>query len=114
MVKTAAVINGTGVGNPTDAVPGADIEYTISYSNISSTGGTGNSAITISSIVITEDGSVAPNNWAATTTHVTSPAPSDSQSGTIVLSNSNTKLVDTVPTLVPQASGTFVFRRRIN
>ncbi len=114
MVKTATVINGTGVGSPTAAVPGADIEYTISYSNISSTGGTGNSGITISNIVITEDGSAAPNNWGTTTTHVASPAPSDSQSGTIVLSNSNTKLVDTVPTLAPQASGTFVFRRRIN
>ena len=114
MVKTATVINGTGVGGPTAAVPGADIEYTISYGNISSTGGTGNSGITISNIVITEDGSAAPNNWGTTTTHVASPAPSDSQSGTIVLSNSNTKLVDTVPTLAPQASGTFVFRRRIN
>jgi len=114
MVKTATVINGTGVGSPTDAVPGADIEYTISYDNISSTGGTGNSGITISNIVITEDGSAAPNNWGTTTTHVASPAPSDSQSGTIVLSNSDTKLVDTVPTLAPQTSGTFVFRRRIN
>ena len=114
MVKTATVINGTGVGSPTDAVPGADIEYTISYDNISSTGGTGNSGITISNIVITEDGSAAPNNWGTTTTHVASPAPSDSQSGTIVLSNSDTKLVNTVPTLAPQASGTFKFRRTIN
>jgi hypothetical protein len=114
MVKTAVVINGTGVGNPTDPVPGADIVYTISYDNISSTGGTGNSGLTISNIIITEDGNAAPNNWGTTTTHVASPAPSDSQSGTIVLSNSDTKLVDTVPTLAPQASGTFVFRRRIN
>ncbi|HEX8263866.1 MAG TPA: hypothetical protein VF596_00475 [Pyrinomonadaceae bacterium] len=113
MVKSATVINGTGVGSPTDAVPGADIEYTINYTNISSTGGTGNSQITISNIVITEDGNAAPNNWGTSTTHVASPAPSDSRGGSIVLSNSDTKLVDTVPTLAPQTSGTFVFRRRI-
>jgi hypothetical protein len=114
MDKTTTVVNATGVGAATDAVPGADIVYTISYSNISSTGGTGNSQITISNIVITEDGNAAPNNWGASTTHVASPAPSDSQSGAIVLSNSDSKLVDTVPTLAPGASGTFVFRRRIN
>jgi len=114
MDKTAVVTNGTGVGAPDAAVPGAVIEYTISYSNISSTGGTGNGVLTINNLVITEDGNNLPNNWGATTTHVASPAPSDSQSGTIVLSNSDTKLVNTVPTLAPQVSGTFKFRRTIN
>jgi hypothetical protein len=35
MDKTATVINNTGVGSTTDAVPGAIIEYAITYRNIS-------------------------------------------------------------------------------
>jgi hypothetical protein len=112
--KSYVVINNTGVGGATDAVPGAEIEYTISYRNIASTGGTNNSSLSVSNLVITEDGNVAPNNWGTTTSHVATPAPSDSNGGTIVLSNGDTRLVDTVPTLAPQASGTFKFRRRIN
>jgi hypothetical protein len=71
--------------------------------------------LTLSGIVITEDGSALPNNWGTITTHNATPAPNDTRGGTIVLSNSNTKLVDTVPgTLAPGASGTFTFRRTIN
>lgn len=116
MDKTSTVINNTGNGAATDAVPGAEIEYSITYRNIATTGGTGNSSLTASNLVITEDGTVAPNNWGATTTHVSTPAssaPSDSRSGTIVLSNGDTKLVDTVPSIAPQTSGVFKFRRLI-
>lgn len=113
MEKSFVVINGTGIGGATDAVPGADIEYSILYRNLASTGGTDSSTLTVSNLAITEDGNVLPNNWGTTTTHVASPAPSDTRGGTIVLSNGDTKLVDTVPTLAPQQSGTFKFRRRI-
>lgn len=113
MIKTATVINGTGVGGATDAVPGADIEYAILYRNIATTGGVDNSTLTVSNLVITEDGNVLPNNWGTTTTHVASPAPNDTRGGAIVLSNGDSKLVDTVGTLPARESGTFMFRRRI-
>ncbi|MCA1594467.1 MAG: hypothetical protein LC754_17940 [Acidobacteria bacterium] len=119
--KTFTVINGTGVGAATDAVPGADIEYTINYSNVSSSGGTNCVTLTASSIVISEDGNAAPNNWAATTTQVLAPAPSDSTTGVITdgttsgaVTATTTFLKDSVPSLAPGASGNFKFRRKIN
>ena len=84
-------------------------------------GGAGCVNLTASNIVINEDGSAAPNNWATVTTQVTSPAPADSTTGTITDGNTNgavtaasTYLRDSIPTLAPGASGTFVFRRKIN
>ena len=122
LVKSFTVINATGIGAATDPVPGADIEYTITYSNISQGGGgAGCVNLVASSIVISEDGSAAPNNWAATTTQVTSPAPSDSNGGAITDGNTNgavtaatTFLKDAAGTLNPGVSKAFVFRRRIN
>ena len=121
LVKSVVVDNTTGVGGATDAVPGADIVYTITYTNVSSSGGTNNVMLTASNIVINEDGDAAPNNWAASTTQVTSPAPADSTTGTITDGDTNgavtattTFLRDSIPSLAPGASGTFVFRRRIN
>lgn len=101
------------------AIPTKVLEYTITYENVTSTNGTGSGSLglSISSLAITENGETAPNNWAATTTHLASPAPSDSNNGTIVVSNSanytNGKLVDTVGSLVPGATGTFTFKRTI-
>ena len=130
--KAATVINNTSVGNnqstpgPDDAVPGADIEYVITYTNISvGGGGAGCVNLVASSVVITERGDVAPNNWSANTTQVTSPAPADSNTtgtpGTITDENTNgavtpatVRLKDAVPNLNPGATGTFTFRRRIN
>lgn len=126
--KSYTIINATGVGAATDAVPGADIEYTITYTNVSSSGdaanptaGTNSVPLTASSIVISEDGSAAPNNWAANTTQVLSPAPSDSRGGSITDGSTNgavtattTFLKDSVTSLAPGASGTFKFRRKIN
>lgn len=111
--KAATVINGTGVGGATDAVPGAEIEYVITFRNISTTGGAGNAQLTATNIVITEDGNAAPNNWGATTDQVVGSA-SDSNGGTITGDAAgSTTLTDTVATLAPQQSGTFRFRRRI-
>ncbi|HJQ34767.1 MAG TPA: hypothetical protein VJ866_21640 [Pyrinomonadaceae bacterium] len=130
--KAATVINNTSVGNnqstpgADDAVPGADIEYVITYSNVSvGGGGAGCVNLVASSVVITERGDVAPNNWSANTTQVTSPAPVDANTtgtpGTITDENTNgavtpatVRLKDAVPNLNPGASGTFTFRRRIN
>jgi hypothetical protein len=122
LVKTALVFNSTGIGAASDPVPGADIEYTITYSNVSvGGGGAGCVNLVASSVVISENGAAAPNNWAATTTQVLSPAPADSNGGTITDGNTNGAvtaatafLKDAAGTVNPGESKTFVFRRRIN
>lgn len=121
LVKTSFVHNTTGVGVQStatvqgSAVPGAEIEYIIAYENISvGTGSADNVKLTASSILITEDGNAAPNNWGATTDHVVTPAPADSRGGTITgAAPGSTLLTDAVPALGAGQSGTFTFRRRI-
>jgi hypothetical protein len=122
LVKSVSVDNTTGVGGANDPVPGADLVYTIAYSNISvGGGGAGCVDLVASNIVISEDGNAAPNNWGTTTTQVTSPMPSDSNGGTITDGNTNgavtaatTFLRDAAGTLNPGVSRAFLFRRRIN
>jgi hypothetical protein len=122
LVKSLQVINSTGVGGASDPVPGADIEYTITYSNVSvGGGGAGCVDLVASSVVISEDGAAAPNNWAATTTQITSPAPADSGGGAVTDGNTNgavtavtSFLRDAAGTVNPGVSRTFTFRRRIN
>ncbi|HEX7317413.1 MAG TPA: hypothetical protein VF297_26170 [Pyrinomonadaceae bacterium] len=121
LVKSVAVFNSTGVGGASDPVPGADLEYTITYSNVSvGGGGAGCVDLVASNVVINEDGNAAPNNWGTTTTQLTTPAPADSGSGTVTDGNTNgavtvttTFLKDAAGTVNPGASRTFVFRRRI-
>ncbi|MFN2454800.1 MAG: beta strand repeat-containing protein [Pyrinomonadaceae bacterium] len=114
MDKTATISNTTGVGSATDPVPGAVITYTINYSNVSSSGGTNNVQLTASSIVITENGTAAPNNWGTTTDQVVGSA-SDARPGATITGDAagSTSLTDTVGTLAAGQSGTFTFRRRI-
>ena len=57
------VTNATGVGGPNEAVSGAEIEFNITYSNISSTGGAGSSMLTARDIFVYENGKAAPNKW---------------------------------------------------
>jgi len=112
MVKAFSINNTTGVGNATDAVPGAEVTYTISYANISSSGGTGNSTLTAANLLLTENGNAAPNNWATYTNHVV--GATDTLGGTItgdVLGS--TLLTDLVPSLAPGQSGVFTFKRVI-
>ena len=110
--KTFSVSNGTGVGAATDAVPGAVITYTITYTNVSTSNGDANCVkLTASNLVITEDGLSAPNNWGTYTTN--SGSPSDSGSGTVV-TVSATKYTDTIASLAPGASAAFTFKRSIN
>ena len=111
--KTATITNATGIGAATDPVPGADIEYVISYSNVSSGGGTNNATLTVNGLVITEDGNAAPNNWGTTTDQVAGSA-SDTLGGIITgdVAGSNL-LTDTVSSLIPGEAGVFRFKRKI-
>ena len=113
LAKTASVSNLTGVGGPTDSVPGAVITFTITYTNVSSSGGTNNVTLTATSIVITENGAALPNNWATYTDHVPAVA-TDSLGGTIFgdVAGSNL-LTDSIATLLAGQSGVFTFQRVI-
>ena len=110
--KGSSVTNATGVGGASDPVPGAVITYTVTYTNISTSNGDASCVkLTATGLVITEDGSAAPANWGAHTTH--SGTPTDSGAGAVV-TVSPTRYTDTVATLAPGASGTFTFKRTIN
>jgi hypothetical protein len=117
--KTATVNNATGVGGATDPVPGAEITYVITYTNIATPpagAGAGNVDLSALSVVITEDGDVSPNNWATTTDHVATPV--DSRGSTVSTASStggvaNSKYTDTVGTLAAGQSGTLTIRRTI-
>jgi hypothetical protein len=118
LVKSYTITNSTGVGGATDAVPGAVITYTITYTNVASTGGTNNSTLTANNLVITEDGHAAPNNWASdnglpsATDHVV--GATDSLGSTIGGDTAGSNvLTDTVSTLPAGATGTFTFKRQI-
>jgi hypothetical protein len=112
LTKTATVANSTGVGAATDPVPGAVITYSIVYTNLSTSNGDANCVkLTASSVVITEDGLAAPNNWGTYTTN--SGSPSDSGSGTVATVSAS-KYTDTVASLAAGASATFTFQRTIN
>ena len=110
--KAFTVANATGVGAATDPVPGAVITYNITYTNVSTSNGDANCVkLTASSLVITEDGLAAPNNWGTYTTN--SGAPSDSGSG-VAATVSATKYTDTIASVAPGGSAVFTFKRSIN
>ncbi len=110
--KAFTLANATGVGGATDPAPGAVITYNITYTNVSTSNGDANCVkLTASSVVITEDGLAAPNNWGTYTTN--SGSPSDSGSGTVV-TVSATKYTDTIASLGPGTSAVFTFKRSIN
>ncbi|HEY0173690.1 MAG TPA: hypothetical protein VGB98_21940, partial [Pyrinomonadaceae bacterium] len=112
--KTVTVTNSTGIGGATAAVPGAVIEYTLTYTNVSAAAaGTNNANLTATNLTITEDGNESPNNWGGTTNHVPGSA-ADSRGGTITGDVAgSTVLTDVIPSLAPGQSGTFRFRRVI-
>jgi len=116
LVKSAVVSGGIAAGGAsnTDAIPGAVITYSIVYTNISTVASGGSIGLTASSLVITENGNVAPNDWGATTDQVVGSA-SDATTGAVITGDSagSSILTDTIPTLAPQASGTFSFARTI-
>jgi len=110
--KTATVINAMGSAAAADAVPGAEIEFAVAYSNISSADGVGSALLTARNLVISENGFAAPNNWAATTEHIV--GASDTRGGLIIGDRAgSTSLTDVVMTLEAGQSGVFKFRRRV-
>jgi hypothetical protein len=112
LVKTAVVTNATGVGGPTDSVPGAVITYAITYTNVSSSGGTNNVTLTATNVVITENGATLPNNWATFTNHQV--GATDTLTGVIVGDSVGSNLLtDTIASLSAGQSGVFTFKRVI-
>lgn len=108
--RSVTTIN--GLGNSTAAVPGTEIEFAITYSNVTSDEGIGNSLLTAHNLVITENGNAAPNGWGQTTEHVI--GASDTQGGDIIGDrDGSTSLTDLITTLEPRQSGVFKFKRRI-
>jgi hypothetical protein len=106
--KSATVLN-TESGL---AKPGAEIEFIITYSNVSSIAGVGNDLLTAHNLVISENGSSAPNNWGDTTEHVV--GASDNRGGTIIGDQDGSKsLTDIVSILEAGQTGVFKFRRRV-
>ncbi len=111
--KSVLVTNATGIGGANAAVPGAVIEYTLTYTNVSATAGTNNANLTATNLTVTEDGNESPNNWAGTTNHVAGSA-SDTRGGTITGDTAGSSvLTDVIPSLAPGQSGVFKFRRVI-
>lgn len=112
--KSATVLN-TGSGLNTEsgpAKPGAEIEFIITYSNVSSVSGVGNDLLTAHNLVISENGNSAPNNWGDTTEHVV--GASDNRGGTIIGDQDGSKsLTDIISILEAGQTGVFKFRRRV-
>jgi hypothetical protein len=125
LVKTATVVNNTGVGNgpadpgADDPVPGAVITYAIAYQNLSSTpaaGGSGNILLNAFNVAITEDGTPAPgntNNWATFTDHVV--GATDPHAGATIAGDTlgSILLTDTILSVPAGDGGTFTFKRQI-
>jgi len=110
--STARVVNANGSDQIAKAVPGSEIEFAITYTNISSNEGTGNALLTATNLAITEDGAAAPSNWAITTNHIV--GASDTLGGYIIGDKEgSTSLTDIVMTLGAGQSGVFKFRRRV-
>ncbi|BBD57417.1 hypothetical protein NIES2109_01830 [Nostoc sp. HK-01] len=153
LIKQSRVLKGTGPAvqgtdgtlstTPKKPAPGNIIEYVIQYKNISEqqpASGSNNVILNASQVVITEDGTVTPNNWAKDndgnaaidTSHISGSA--QDSGGTITFFSGNpattsatnttsgttvttdvTKYVDTVNSNVPPGTtGTFTFQRKVN
>ncbi|MEH2086775.1 beta strand repeat-containing protein [Nostoc sp.] len=151
LLKVSRVLQGTGPvvqGNdgtfsidPKKPAPGNIIEYQIQYTNISDPqSGTGNVILNANKVVITEDGTQSPNNWALDndasgqidTSNIVGSA-KDSGTATIQFFSGNpatnsgidqtgttantdvAKYVDTVTgTIAPGIQRTFTFQRKVN
>ncbi|WP_445631317.1 beta strand repeat-containing protein [Nostoc sp. DSM 114167] len=151
LLKMSRVLQGTGPvvqGNdstfsidPKKPSPGNIIEYQIQYTNISDPqSGTGNVILNANKVVITEDGTKSPNNWALDndasgqidTSNIVGSA-KDSGSATIQFFSGNpatnsgidqtgttantdvAKYIDTVTgTIAPGIQRTFTFQRKVN
>jgi len=94
------------------AAPGSEIEFAVSYTNISTGAGVGNSLLTAHNLVIRENGNSAANNWGTTSEHIV--GASDSQGGLIIGDQmGSTSLTDIVTTLEAGQTGIFKFKRKL-
>jgi hypothetical protein len=106
------------------AIPGRIIEYRITYTNVATSGG-GGVPLSANSLVITENGS-AGNTWGTTTFDpkyptlplVGSAIDTIGPLGTITIVTGGTPVniteyKSTVPSVLPGATGTFTFQRKI-
>ncbi|HEX3083727.1 MAG TPA: hypothetical protein VHP99_04330 [Pyrinomonadaceae bacterium] len=110
--SAARIVGPNSTPDISRAVPGSELEFAVTYANISSAGGVGNSLLTARNLVINENGNAAPNNWATTTEHIV--GASDNHGGQILGdSEGSTSLTLIVARLEPGQSGVFKFRRRI-
>ncbi len=110
--STARIVNATSSEDPAKAAPGSEIEFAVTYTNISSYEGLGNSLLTATNLVITQDGNAASTRWALTTDHVV--GASDSLAGYIAGDKQgSTSLTDIVMTIKAGQSGVFRFKRRV-
>ncbi len=110
--KSATVVDANGTVSSAVATPGAEIEFAISYSNVSSATGIGNSLLTAHNLVISENGNAAPNNWGKTTVHMI--GASDTLGGHIIGdATGSTSLTDIVSIVEAGQSGVFKFKRRV-
>jgi hypothetical protein len=138
LLKEARVLDATGTLkgpdfsiNPADAAPGEFIEYRITYENISQAA-TGPGSITLSAnnFVVLEDGNAGTNTWAPVTTHQAGATASNgviryytTSADTVPAATSPTnpvngtpteKYENAVPSVAPEATGNFLFRRVVD
>ena len=105
-------MDSTVAGRDSDAVPGSELEFIITYTNVSTSGGVGCAPLLAQNIVISANGNAPPNKWAATTEHVV--GASDDRGGLIVGDRpGSSSLTNIVASLGAGQSGVFKFRRRI-
>src|SRR5216684_1620257 len=110
--KSATVVSANSTDGSAMATPGAEIEFAITYSNVSSASGVGNSLLTAHNLVISENGNSSPNNWGLTTEHIV--GASDTQGGLIIGDRmGSTSLTDIVSTLEAGQTGVFKFKRKV-
>lgn len=108
--KSVRVLGSTSSGDAGSA--GAELEFTITYSNISTSDGIGCALLLAQNIVINENGNASPNNWGARTDHIVGAY--DSRGGLISGDrDGSTALSDQVMSLDPGSSGVFKFKRRV-
>lgn len=109
---TARPIDPSTTSDLRNAPSGTEIEFVITYRNISSAQGLGSSLLTGYDVVVKVDGNAAPNNWGKTTEHVV--GASDNQGGYISGDREgSTCLSSQVMMLEAGRSGVFKFRRRM-
>lgn len=110
--KSVTVTNGTGIGGPTDAVPGAILNYSVVYTNLAASSGSGNADLTATNVQIVEDGNAAPNNWGTTADSLANI--NSTIAGTLLLlSAPNVGFTYTIASLTPGQSGTLTFTVRV-